>query len=283
MITYYLTDLPFSGWIDVINHYTLLNNHIKYIENIDDIDDIDNNDENIDDINNDENIDDNNDTNVHKKNNYKLIPLSVPHCEMNYDPNNLFTCDLEGVDILNNKVLFAKFMMKFYPDFIPETFYYSWGGIWYNSGRNHMKMIKKPAFGSSGKDILIVGEIDEDEEGVVVSKYIQHTRYYAGHFIVKKGVILNRVYFYTDNNDANFIKRGAIQDYSVMRDLGSDGEDRIFENIFMDLGYSGFAHSDFVIVDGRVVIFEIGPRAGGSLISAFVYFGEFLDSIFENW
>ena len=254
MTTYYLTDLAFTGWIHAINCNERRSERVKYVEDVRDID-----------------VED-----------YKLIPLGVPRREINDIPQNLFMNDLECVNVLHNKVLFAKFMMEFFIGFIPETYYYSWSGEKYVEGsRKGCKMISKPAHGSAGHNVSIVYEIDENADEVVVSKYIEHMRYYTGHFIVCKGKILNRVYFYTENNDINFIKCGAIQNFTITKDLGVD--DMIFDGVFARLKYSGFACADFIVEAGNVVIFEINPRPGGSFISTHEHFNEFLNDVIEKW
>ena len=56
---------------------------------------------------------------------------------------------------------------------------------------------------------------------------------------------------------------------------------KIVDQIFKDLNYSGFAVCDFIIVNDRIVIFEINPRPGGSLIHNEKYLNIFLDKLLE--
>jgi predicted ATP-grasp superfamily ATP-dependent carboligase len=49
--------------------------------------------------------------------------------------------------------------------------------------------------------------------------------------------------------------------------------------IFDNLKYSGFACIDFTIKNSNIIIFEINPRPGGSLIYNKKYFDKFIDTI----
>jgi predicted ATP-grasp superfamily ATP-dependent carboligase len=77
------------------------------------------------------------------------------------------------------------------------------------------------------------------------------------------GKIIDKVYFYNTNNDKNLIKKGKIIDYQITEELS---DDLIFNLIFDNLKYSGFACIDFTIKNNNIFIFEINPRPGGSLI-----------------
>ena len=57
-------------------------------------------------------------------------------------------------------------------------------------------------------------------------------------------------------------------------------DDIIFSCIFNDLNYSGFACADFTIHNNKIIIFEINPRPGGSLIHNEKYLNIFLDKLY---
>lgn len=52
--------------------------------------------------------------------------------------------------------------------------------------------------------------------------------------------------------------------------------------IFDNLKYSGFACIDFTIKNENIIIFEINPRPGGSLIYNKKYFDKFIDTIISH-
>jgi len=49
------------------------------------------------------------------------------------------------------------------------------------------------------------------------------------------------------------------------------------------LEYNGFACADFIVENGEIIIFEINPRIGGSLIQNREKLNEFLDILLDNW
>jgi hypothetical protein len=69
-------------------------------------------------------------------------------------------------------------------------------------------------------------------------------------------------------------------DYKITEKLVVD--DSIFEKIFNDLNYSGFACPDFIIYNEKITIFEINPRPGGSLVANITYLNLFLDTLNEK-
>lgn len=192
-----------------------------------------------------------------------------------------------AVEMMNNKAAFAFYMMNRHGENIPRTFYvhkgveaaaiplssipitspghvFSAGGIFYSAAPSGTLLIEKPIINSGGIGVCHVNKI-ELKSGIIVQEYIQHKRYYVGHFLVNMGVIVKRVYFKSgENKNMRLIKRGGIKEYEVMEELlGID--DNIFVEIFEELGYSGFACCDFIEQDGKIIIFEINPRLGGSL------------------
>ena len=137
----------------------------------------------------------------------------------------------------------------------------------------------KPNKGSGGANIKIINNIDYNNlpKNSTITKYIEHDIYYVGHFLILNGKIIDKVYFYNTNNDKNLIKKGKIIDYKVTEELSLD--DSIFDMIFDNLKYSGFACIDFTIKNSNIIIFEINPRPGGSLIYNKKYFDKFIDTI----
>lgn len=85
--------------------------------------------------------------------------------------------------------------------------------------------------------------------------------------------------YFKSNCDPNIfsIKTGAIVNYEVLNNI--DVDDDIYDTLFSNLKFSGFACSDLIIVNGKIIIFEINPRIGGSLIANKTYFNIFLDKL----
>jgi predicted ATP-grasp superfamily ATP-dependent carboligase len=197
----------------------------------------------------------------------------------------IFNMEIKNVEMLNNKCLFAQFMMKHYPKHIPLTISIMTDQIDYldieylDQGSNVMKkMIKKCAIGCAGIGTSVIREFDQDtrEKDHVISEYMEHTEYYTGHFLVHRGAILRHVIFMAKTPPINdFIKKGPIGNYTILDSI----DIHIFERIFKRTNYSGFACSDFIISDNLIIIFEINPRPGGSLIANEHYCAEFFAMI----
>lgn len=223
--------------------------------------------------------------------NHYIIPLDLRDrriCKSTGNKRAIFNMDINNVMILENKCLFAKYMMEKYPINIPRTISILTDQIDYYDTRIAQKMIKKGAIGCAGNCVTIIHELEKNmrEKDFVISEYVDHTESYSAHFLVHQGVILKHIIFRGINPQKNdYIKRGPVKKYDVtnLDQLIEKGMDvGIFENIFRQLNYSGFACPEFIIVDNIIKIFEINPRPGGSLIANKQYCKEFFDVITEK-
>jgi len=219
---------------------------------------------------------------------YKIISISVDNYKMfNNFKNNIFINNLDNIDLLDNKSKFSEYMLINYKNNYAETYYYNYNDIVFinKPTENENNFIVKPNIGCGGNDIKIINKIDYNNlpKNSIINKYIEHDTYYAGHFLALNGKIINKVYFYNTNNAKNFIKKGKIINYKVTEKLLDIVDDLIFDSIFDNLKYSGFACIDFIINNKNIIIFEINPRPGGSLIYNKKYFDKFIDTIILNY
>ena len=208
---------------------------------------------------------------------FKIIPICVnDYIKYNNFKNNIFKNELKNIEILNNKSKFGKFMLKSFPNNIPIIYYYNFENETYkNNIILSTKMIQKPNenFGSNG--IKIINKLENNIKNHIIQKYIDHTENFVGHFIILNGIIHQKIYFYAQS--MNKILRGTICNYKITKNLKIS--DKIFEKIFNNLNYSGFACIDFIINNKNIILFEINPRPGGSLIKNKLYFNLFLDKL----
>lgn len=242
MVTYYILKPIHSGWIPHLKAQTLT----KYIDSKNEITD----------------------------NNYKIIPITVEQMvEFNNNDNSVFHNNINSINILDNKSMFAEFMMNNFPDNIPPCYYFNYNSKTYvNKKIKNDKMIIKPNNGYAANGIKIIYKLTQKRNSVI-SKYIQHTTFYFSHFLVINGKILKRIHFSAQTNNPNFIKKGALLNYNIVT---MPTNDNIFDKIFEKLNYTGFAHSDFTIKNDTIIIFEIGSRMGGSLVGNDLVFHDFL-------
>ena len=221
------------------------------------------------------------DTGKYQTNEFKIMPICIyDYIKYNNHENNIFKNNLDNLHILNNKSKFGKYMLTYFIDNIPIIYYYNFGNETYISNiKISQKMILKPNEACGGSGIKIVNKINIHRKNCIISKYINHNEYYVGHFLVLNGIIHDKVYFYSNHVYKDGIKKGRILNYKIIKEL--DIDDSIFSNIFCNLNYSGFADSDFIINNGKIVIFEINPRPGGSLIHNEIYFNQFIDKLYD--
>jgi predicted ATP-grasp superfamily ATP-dependent carboligase len=230
---------------------------------------------------------------------YKIMPICVnDYIKFNDYSNNIFKNNLENIHILNNKSKFCKYMLSKWRDNIPFTYYYNFDKEIYinDSIILYPKMIQKVNTECGGNGISIIDITNILDKNItilyilynvpciktnqIIQKYIQHEVYYVGHFLVLNGIIYNKIYFASNNNKNDiFIKKGSITNYDIQENISID--DSIFGEIFNDLNYSGFACSDFIIENNKIIIFEINPRPGGSLIGNKKYLNNFLDKLLQ--
>lgn len=250
MIKFIISDLPFNDWTIVLCR----NNNIIHV--------------------------DKDELKKYEFDKYLILPISVSNYnDFKIYSNSVFKNNAENIDILENKSKFAKYMMNNYIENIPETIYYNFDNEAYINKNfinkiNIDKLIQKRNISAGGCHINIVYNIAKDLKNYVISKYIEHIRYYVGHFLILNGKIIKKIYFYSEDPLKNGIKCGQIKNYIITSELHID--DSIYDKIFYDLSYSGFACADFIIDNNKIIIFEINPRPGGSLIYNSKCFQDFL-------
>jgi predicted ATP-grasp superfamily ATP-dependent carboligase len=213
---------------------------------------------------------------------YKIIPICVEDfITYNHIENNVFKNDYNNIEILNNKSKFGKYLLEYYPQNVPPIYYYNFGSETYinNNLPSNQKLILKPNVAFAAQGIRIIYGFIPNIKEHIIQKYIDHTEYLVGHFLVLNGIIYEKVYFISQHKYNNGIKVGKIINYTVRHTINID--DSIFSKIFKNLNYSGFADADFIIHNDNIIIFEINPRPGGSLIFNSHYLNIFFEKLIE--
>jgi len=254
MVSLIIINIPFTDWINHIHKY---NKCICINEN---------------------------DIEKYKTNNYKIIPICISdYIKYNDFENNIFKNIINNIEILNNKSKFGKYMLNNFNEYIPIIYYYNFDNETFINNTNLLepkKLIKKPNEMFGGGGIRIINNINNNEKNCIIQEYILHDKYYVGHFLVLNGIIYNKIYFSSNHKYKNGILNGVILNYIIEIELNID--DSIFNKIFYDLNYSGFACANFIIINNNIIIFEINPRPGGSLIHNEKYFHIFLNTLLET-
>jgi len=220
-------------------------------------------------------------------NNFKIVPITVMDIlKYNKNVNNVFfRTNSLNIVLFDNKSVFTEFMMNNFINNIPYCYYYNYDNFSYISNNiDEEQKIQKPNSDYSGKGIIITNHVNSHLKNIVVSKYHEHSFYYVGHFLVKNGKILKQIVFKSSqNNDKKFIKRGNITDFTIFEKITDICNDTIFENIFSKLKYTGFACSDFIIENDKIIIFEINPRLGGSITRTVKPLNDLFKVIIDNF
>lgn len=219
----------------------------------------------------------------------KFVPLCEYDLKMYcYHPNMAFSNDLDTYSLLGNKSRLAALMMRDYPDHFPKCYYYSYESpsgdtVTYfdNDENDNSPKIERPNLLSGGRGIKIVDVIQPKPE-TIVTKYIDHKVFYVGHYLIKDGVVLEEVYFKSaEISEKHYIKRGGITDYTVQDTV--DGA-QLFHEIFKQVNFTGLANIDFILDDdGKIVVFEIDPRLGFSLIVNETYMNRFIRRVLREF
>jgi predicted ATP-grasp superfamily ATP-dependent carboligase len=243
-MNYYVIRCPYRHWVDSIKENTNINC--------------------VDSINNVPNTDVS-----------KIIPLLLADMRpYRGDKRLLFLLNADSVHIMDSKCIFSDYMMRNFPENYPKVHYINSDKIRYISyeyvNKIKKKMIKKKNIGCAGDETSIVYDASVGERDTVIIDYIEHNEFYVGHFFVMNGQIKKQIYLKAStNNNSNFILTQPITNYSpeMIENLNNLNCHNVFVDIFQKLKYTGFACSDFVISNAKIIIFEINPRPGGSLFT----------------
>jgi predicted ATP-grasp superfamily ATP-dependent carboligase len=255
---YYVIGVPFIAW----KIHFLMNKQITYIDNEDLID---------------------------KSCNYKIIPICA-NDYIRYSKNDLiFNSSSDAINKLNNKSLFAIFMMENFSKYIPKVIYCNINNkTKYISNLVSDIMIQKENIGCAGKNIKIITKkiflnIKDailEQKNIIISEYITHNILYTCHLLIINKKIIDKIYFYK-NIQENTIYLGQLKNYKTCDTIKCD--DTIFETILNKINYSGFVCIDFIINNNKICIFEINPRFGGSLVFNIKYFTSFISKMIKYY
>lgn len=223
---------------------------------------------------------------VDKNDNYKIIPTTIDDYNSHSISEYIFNTNMDTINILNNKSIFSEFMLNNFRDNYPLCYYYNYDNtnFEHNIDDIEIKKIQKNNTGFGGIQTKIIYKIDTTQKNIVVTKYYEHYTYYAGHFLVKDGLVLKSSIFVNliKNFDENFIKCGAMDNFDIVN-LVSLIEYDTFSNILKILNFSGICCIDFIIDNNKIIIFEINPRMGDSLIKYPIVLNDFLECMLLNF
>lgn len=206
-----------------------------------------------------------------KKNIDYIIPLSETDyltIKKNFkiDPSIILYPTNETFEVLNNKLLFTKFMLEHFTTNIPTTYYLS------NVKLLDLEypVVSKPIFSTNGKGIEIFYTPDDFlrcKNKFIVQKFIEDNYEYGAFMLCVNGKIINYKIIKFRFNKYHIKKHNFPSNYENVTNIKIE----LFEQIIEKLNYSGGINIDFKIDESNdnthIYIFEINPRFGGSAFS----------------
>lgn len=172
-------------------------------------------------------------------------------------------------ELLNNKNLFTDFMLKKYPEYIPEIYYLD---------NNKLKdivypAIYKPVYSTNGSNMKILHNHKDflnlkDKNNI--QKFIEDQYEYSAYILGIDGIILNFKIIRYKFKKFYIKKRNFRKNYENVELFDMS----VFKNIIGCLNYSGGICIDFKFdsMTKHLYIFEINPRFGGTAFSCnFIY------------
>lgn len=182
-------------------------------------------------------------------------------CPPNYD----------NIKVLNNKARFLKYFIdNDLTEWIPQTYVIKTNTINYNKTIIYPS-IYKPCIGSLGSGIRVIKDSSDLKfdtgDNYIIQEYIKNNNEYVGNFIVKDGKIISSIILQETFNDNEFYyKNFSAKDYKIIDVTNNVIEG--FNTIFTKLNYTGMACADYKIINNKIVIFEINPRFGATVIKS---------------
>jgi len=187
--------------------------------------------------------------------------------------------DSDTIRLLDNKLLFIKWMVNnSYQDYIPRIYKYNDNGKNFFLESMAYPAIYKPNIQSGGRGIYMLHNESDNPLGCknyTIQEYVDDPTEYVGNFYVKDGQIKFGLAF--KGKISGYIKKGNITNYKV-----EPIKDPIFAEIFSKLNYSGFACANYKKVGNRLLILEINPRLGGSIVHDTKYLNEIISVVIKN-
>jgi carbamoylphosphate synthase large subunit len=203
-----------------------------------------------------------------------IIPLSNKDYLLiqNYayiDKNKILYPNDDTYNLLNNKLLFNKFMMTYFIDIIPKIFYLD------NNKIEDIKypVISKPIYSTNGMNMKIYHNKEEFEkcsDKIIIQEFIDILYEYGAYLLCINGKIINYKIIKYKYEKFNIKRNNFPKNYEEDKNFNI----KLFEPLIFKLNYSGGACINFKFDDiqNKLCIFEINPRFGGSAFTNnFIY------------
>ena len=201
-----------------------------------------------------------------KYKNYILPILVEDIVELNKGGiNSLFCVNLKNLDYLCNKKKFAEYVNdNKLSEYAPRIY-----SKLCDRNKDDLVILKPPyscmSFGVYIKPLREVKDSEFDKNAV--QEYIKDKTEYAGYFVSYNGKITHSFAYVTTYNKDVFIKHhGGRLDGVPQKKISLSNEIiRNIEKFLKPSCFTGTSCFDFKVINGKIKVFEINPRLGGSL------------------
>lgn len=175
----------------------------------------------------------------------------------------------ENIMILNNKLLFTKYMIENFINLIPKVYYLDNVKL---QDEINFPLISKPIFSTNGNNMSIINDnkqLVKCDNKIIIQKYIEYEYEYGAFFLCIDGKIINHKII-KKSYPPNYIKKNNFKNFIKVLDFPID----LIETITLKLNYTGGGNIDFKYDEEtkQIFIFEFNPRFGGSAFTNnFIY------------
>jgi len=202
-----------------------------------------------------------------------ILPLSKQDYEIiiknTYDNITILHPSSETFELLDNKLLFTKFMMKHFNEFLPTVYYLD------NKKIKDIEypVISKPIYSANGSNMKIYrneNEFLECKNKTIVQKFVEDQYEYGAYFLCIKGKIINSKIIRFKFDKFHIKTYNFPKNYETVTDF----DIKIFEKLMKKLKYTGGTCINFKYdtTTKKIDIFELNPRFGGSAFTNnFIY------------
>lgn len=176
----------------------------------------------------------------------------------------------EIIDTFDNKGKFTEFFINNNLEkYIPETYKIKYDNYVYDKRISYPSIIKT-ILGDGGKDVYILNNDNEYnklsiklQKNYIVQKYLMSEIEYVGHLFYINGILIYSIFFKIINDNIMHIRKGPSKKYILV-----DFDHLEFDEIFKKIKFTGPLNINFKYIDNKIIIFEVNPRFGGSIIKS---------------
>lgn len=127
------------------------------------------------------------------------------------------------------------------------------------------RLFKKKIDGVAGIGCSYIKGPIKVQHDYIVQEAIYGKNCTVYHMSVVNGIILGCIKYANEEFRPNYIKRGRVKKYKSTVIDPTDDELFFFQRLFKELNYTGIVCSDVKWVGGKMYVFEVNARPGGSL------------------